>query len=99
MGDFIFAIVVTLITVMLPVINYSNGIDSTFFGLLFKVKLLYFIIIHVMISNTYIQEYINRILKSPSRHYLFIFQAYALFSNKISSSLMVFLVNETQLKT
>ena len=84
---------------MLPVINYSNGIDSTFFGLLFKVKLLYFIIIHVMISNTYIQEYINRILKSPSRHYLFIFQAYALFSNKISSILMVFLVNETQLKT
>ena len=30
MGDFIIAILVTLATVMIPVINYSNGIDTTF---------------------------------------------------------------------
>ena len=42
MGDFIFAIFVTLV---IPVINYSNSIDKTFFGCLFKVKLWYFIII------------------------------------------------------
>ena len=30
---------------MIPVINYSNSIDKTFFGRSFKVKLLYNIII------------------------------------------------------
>ena len=45
MGDFIIDIFVTLMTVTIPVINYSNGIDTTFFGRPFKVKLLYFIII------------------------------------------------------
>ena len=42
MGDLIFAIFVTLV---IPVINYSNSIDKTFFGCSFKVKLWYFIII------------------------------------------------------
>ena len=45
MGDFIIAIFVTLVAVIIPVINYSNGIDTTFFGRSFKVKLFYFIII------------------------------------------------------
>ena len=45
MGDFIIAIFITLVTVMVPVIHYSNGIDTTFFGSSFKVKLLYFIVI------------------------------------------------------
>ena len=44
-GDFIIAIFVTLVRVMIHVINYSNGIDTTFNGRSFKVKLLYFIII------------------------------------------------------
>ena len=30
MGDFIIAISITLVTVMIPVINYSSGIDPTF---------------------------------------------------------------------
>ena len=38
MDNFIVVIVVTLLTVMVPVINYSNGIDTTFFERSFKVK-------------------------------------------------------------
>ena len=45
MGDFIIVMVVTLVTAMVSVINYSNGIDTTFFERSFKVKLLYIIII------------------------------------------------------
>ena len=38
MDNFIVEIVVTLLTVMVPVINYSNGIDINFFERSFKVK-------------------------------------------------------------
>ena len=38
------AIFITNVTVMIPVINYSSGIDTAFFGHSFKVKQLYFII-------------------------------------------------------
>ena len=45
MGDFIIAIFITLVTVMIPVINNSSGVDTTFFGFfLSKTAALYYYI-------------------------------------------------------
>ena len=30
MGDFVIAILITLVEIIIPVINYSSGIDTTF---------------------------------------------------------------------
>ena len=45
MGDFIIVMVVTLVTVTVPVIKFSKGIDTTFFERSFKIQLLYIIIL------------------------------------------------------
>ena len=45
MGDFIIAIFIALVTVMIPIISYSSGNDTPIFGPLLKVQLLSFIII------------------------------------------------------